>query len=161
MCAGYGSHIPILSKYLSYLHQTIEKPRILELGIGWYSTPVIQMMGGVTYPGSTPFEWRSELLRITYAYSITNQTCLSKEWDFIFVDSWPEDSRVKFVLQLLDKCPTFMLHDSNDDWEPSMQYSVVKGHFKYVKNYELFYPNTMILSQNPIPDLQLFSGELG
>jgi hypothetical protein len=150
---GYSTHLPILCNAIQWCLRNIENPRILEIGVGWYSTPVIQMMGGFSFPGDTPEEWKDDLSELNKIYQFSSEDVLEKEWDLVFIDSWPEASRIHYAWLLRNKSKIIILHDSDEEWQSAYNYACLEKNLQpsYVStNYTKFKPNTLVLSQESL-----------
>lgn len=154
MSLGYGSHVPILANFITYFKKYNSRMSILEIGVGWWSTPIIQLAGGVSFIGETTPLWTEGLALWKELYDdiISETSMLKITWDLVFVDSWPEASRVEYVMKLYPKVKTFILHDSDPEWEHAYKYrELLVDKFPYRLNFDAVKPNTMVLSHRPIP----------
>lgn len=153
MSLGYGSHVPYLANYVAYFKKYNPNMSLLEIGVGWWSTPIIQLAGGYSFIGETPPTWKDSLKGWSVLYSdISEESMLKRQWDLVFVDSWPEASRARYVERLYPNVKTFILHDSDPEWEPAYNYrEFLQAKFPFQLNCDKLKPNTMILSHRPIP----------
>lgn len=130
--------------------QDLQCKQILEFGSGYYSTPLIQALGGESIE-SDP-DW---LDSIRQYYPKVHSGATKKVWyDLILVDSSPEAGRRQHVLDNIERCPVFVLHDALPAWEPTFQYDSLRPLFKHIYDYRELCPFTLVLSQVPIKCLE-------
>jgi len=154
-----GSHIPVLTKLMPY----VDKP-VVELGIGWNSTPLLYWMcrdrGVHLFSFETDEKWadKFEVFADTL-YSSLYTT--AEEWNLdvinrfipdvplsiVFVDHRPARKRRSSAMFFKDKADFIVLHDSELADNPAYKYTPIYGNFKYTYEYKsVGKPYTMILS---------------
>lgn len=153
----YSSHLPVLCCLLKTL-----KGVPLEVGIGYYSTPIIQSHHGLSLeperPKDDPHNDWVERLSKTNDYSVTRTIPEDpKQFSFIFIDSYPATSRIHFFYTLRSRSNVFVMHDSNDDGEWEYQYGKIRPYFDTTFDYNPVYPATLIglLKSDPVVEQAL------
>lgn len=119
----------------------------LEYGCGYYSTAVIQALGGESVE-SIP-EWYDKIKPYYPRLIFEPDWIPRKQYSFVFVDSSPEESRVEFVKKYIHLSQTWILHDATPEWEHVYRYEKLKKMFNFHKVVGHF-PNTLILSNHKI-----------
>lgn len=133
---AYGTHQRLLLQ--AALRTT---GRILELGAGWYSTPLLHEVAAVqerfllTHDNDPP--WlegvrRAELQEFWHEMTLLDRRQWSGRWGLVFVDHGPPPDlprnekgllnaldRAQAVLDLMDRTDVFVLHDTQPEvrWE--------------------------------------------
>lgn len=153
----YGSHMPILARIVD-----LTDGAILEIGMGIYSTPLLDLMCAekkrtlVSFDNDAEWfkeneKWESDYHKVIF---VPNEdwddrvTKLMDEnyWDVVFIDHKPAKRRIKEVVRLKDKAKFILIHDSEPESDRFFKYSWIYKHFKYVYQYTNCRPNTAILS---------------
>lgn len=147
-----GSHIPVINTLM--LH--VDKP-VLELGIGWNSTPIFHWLCQEKKLPLLSFESDQEWLeRFKCFESETHHLFFHDfmsdiEVDFdiglVFIDHRPARKRRHNAKYFKDKADFVVLHDSELANNPAYKYTPVYDEFKYKHEYKIVgEPHTMILS---------------
>ncbi len=154
----HGSHIPVLVKLMSL----VDKP-VLELGMGWNSTPLLHWMckekGLDLYSFESDYDWsdnfedyedQSHHFRV-WDFGDWREEWFDKDDDFplglVFVDHRPARKRRSSALFFADKADFIVLHDSELADHPAYKYTPIYDRFKYKYEYKsVGKPYTMILS---------------
>jgi ubiquinone/menaquinone biosynthesis C-methylase UbiE len=149
-----GSHIPMLVKAI----EMTNKP-VLELGIGYNSTPLLHWLCadkgiGLLSLESDP-EWLKKFLEfrtdnhILAEFNFDNSLDVLGVDDFgvVFVDHRPARKRRSSALFFKDKADIIILHDSELADNPAYKYTGIYKEFKYKYEYKrVGTPYTMVLS---------------
>lgn len=154
----YGTHMPILARIMD-----ITEGPVLELGMGIYSTPLLDMMCAVkkrmliSYDNDPVWfkeneKWASdyhkvifvdengwEQIMIDYAYG-------APHWTVVLVDHKPAKQRIKEIKRLANKADYILIHDSEPESDRFFKYSWIYKLFKYRYDYTKCRPNTTVLS---------------
>jgi hypothetical protein len=158
---AWSSHFYVLAAISSYA-QSINSGcfRILELGSGYYSTPMFHMMmtpmqskelvtcesDGKWLKRFIDFEnsWH-KLVRIE---DWSKCSYLDQEWDVVFVDHAPSKRRHIDLLRIYEsnKARFIVCHDTEKEWEKRYKWNPVFKKFKYKKKFKFLTPNTTVLS---------------
>ena len=146
-----GSHISVLVKYLQET-----KGDVLELGIGYNSTPLLHWMcrdmGRNLVSLESDEKWteqfkdyRSDTHQIL---SITDwtQAEIDKRWGLVLVDHRPAMRRRDEAKRLKDLADVILVHDSEPEIRRFFGYEKIYPLFKFVKHYTKFKPYTTVLS---------------
>lgn len=147
-----GSHIPVITKLMSH----VDKP-VLELGIGWNSTPLLHWLCHEKNLPLLSFESDENWLELFKSFETdTHHLFLHNflediEVDFdiglVFIDHRPARKRRSSAKFFKDKADFIVLHDSELAEDPAYKYTPIYEHFKYKHEYKVVgEPHTMILS---------------
>lgn len=149
----FSTHIPIL---LACLRKT-EGP-ILELGSGWFSTPVLSAFATGRFVRTVEAnpEWYSRIMQIAGYQPITNhrhQVLFAPnyddapiddhDWGIVLLDHEPPARRGVDAERLRGKCRLMIGHDSE---HPAYGYDEVFGRFRYRYTYSRAVPWTTVVS---------------
>jgi len=144
----YATHLPILT-WAALLPERIFHP-CLEIGTGFYSTAIIQALRG--HSVETNKEWYEQIKQHYPKVKFIDDYVPKPWYSFIFIDSCPEDSRIKYLKEFQHQSDLFILHDAVPEWEHAYHYEEAKKMFMYHKVVGLF-PQTLVLSRKPIEGL--------
>lgn len=144
----YASHQPVLVKMLS----KFIKPTVLELGIGFGSTGIINKLSGMALSIETDEDFipifdhfKSNKHRIIFHndYDTYHWNCehLNQEWDIAFVDNKPGESRQSNIMKLKDKATFIIVHDTEE-----AGYGYDFSSFKYQYTFNKYRPWTTVVS---------------
>lgn len=152
-----GSHIPVLVRLMQY----VDKP-VLELGIGWNSTPLLHWLckekSLPLFSFESDYKWMKNFLNFsTENHSILQTDFLDihdlwsgygiRQLGLVLVDHRPARKRRSSALYFADKADFVVLHDSELSDHPAYKYTPIYGNFKYKYEYKsVGKPYTMILS---------------
>ena len=163
---GYFSHIPVLAALTA---RTLAKRSVLELGMGWGSTPLLHALcrldGRGLYSYETDPAWmdtfrflEGDFHRFRPVKSWEGET-FSQEWDqpgvesrysVAFIDCAPGEIRRELALRLKDRCEYIILHDALCDGVHGgggdYRYESILPQFKYHAYYGVLRPATLALS---------------
>lgn len=143
----FSSHQPAL---IAAALQT--QGKILELGMGLYSTPLLHVIAEeqerILLSVENDEKWASEFYYLKSKwhefYSDEDfRHCRDMEYGLVFVDSWPDEGRAKYIEQFKDSAQMIVVHDSED-----MRYGyeeIFKG-FKYRHDYKQYPVYTTVVS---------------
>lgn len=134
---AWSSHLPVLYRIIPLV-----KESVLELGIGFYSTPFLHQMCKEKNLKLESFESDEQYVRwfsnFRYGnHSITfvdnwDKADIDKHWGLVFVDH--DDIRRPIdVIRLANKADYIIMHDTQDE-----DYNNIKSiwsHFKYIKHF--------------------------
>lgn len=171
----YGSHFPILAGLVAY---SVRTPRVLELGCGSYSTPLLHMlaksMGGHVVSADSDAAWlseyddlREEWHELHHVPDWSSWDRIDEDgWDVAFVDHAPGERRPADILRLKNRARFIVVHDTEDEpgprhspcWRKAAKsganygYSDAFDQFKHVWHWGRFRPDTTVLSNfEPCP----------
>lgn len=139
----YSTHVPYLARAICKLGGPV-----LELGAGWYSTPLIRTLTDDVLTVETNNLWISHFDAFTEKNPIIHVSdfntgisqYLGKHWSIVFIDCEFAEQRVFAGLNLTD-VTCVVCHDTeNDYWNP------VIAKYKYIKHWTQMIPNTSYLS---------------
>jgi hypothetical protein len=156
----YGSHLPILSRVIGACSGPI-----LELGMGLYSTPLLDMMCFedkrplVSYDNDPVWFKENEKWRSKYhdVYFLDKQNLKTGSeydmaniehtfWSVAFLDHKPAIRRKRDAQRLANNALFIILHDSEPALNPYFRYTWIYPLFKYRFDYTKCNPNTAVLS---------------
>lgn len=122
--------------------------RVLEIGCGWYSTPLLRAMSSQVTTIETDGEWASKFQKLTQGsmhvvpdIRAGAEVFSSFQWDVVFVDCDPVDQRVSCVELFLNRRCCVVAHDTE-----ATNYSALIPKIKYVRHYDFIMPRTSHLS---------------
>lgn len=161
----WESHQPVLLGLLR------ERPaRVLELGMGYSSTPIVLALSASSVSMETDPAWFARFSRFAsddHAFELlTDYTAtewhspfLEQEWDVVFVDNSPYSTRQTNLMQVADKARFVVCHDTEECFKPAgSSYGWDFSSFRYVWTYTRFDNYTTVVSNvEPIP-LQHLTG---
>jgi len=143
---GWTTHLAMLIKVVG-----LTKGPVLELGSGYFSTPVLHWMCAedrrplTTYDDSKYFYDAMKQF-----HSRTHKIRFVKNWDKIKFDKYSvvlvdhsANRRAKDIIRLKDKADYIVIHDTEQD---VYKYDDVWKHFKYVKHWKFCKPYTSVVS---------------
>lgn len=151
-----GSHLPILARICQ-----ISKGNVLELGVGYNSTPLLHWMcADLKYNHSYLFSYETDKkwLELFSEYDTNNHVIDHVEnwdeimleemkWGLAFIDCRPAKERRNLALRLKDCTDYIILHDSEPEIDRFYRYSSIYKHFKYRYDYtSVGKPFTVVLS---------------
>lgn len=146
-----GSHLPILVKLIL----NSEGP-ILELGTGFYSTPVLHWLCAENNRKLVSYESSDKYFEVAKCY-ITDwhevyfvtdwsKIDISQYWGLVFVDHYPAQQRRLEIARIANNADYIIAHDSELKHDKDYQYSKITPLFKYRRDFNKFYPNTTVFS---------------
>ena len=160
---GYETHFPILAASVA-----MTKGPVIEFGCGWFSTPMLhkmcEVMGRDLLTIESDREWASNfqwmMSKTTSNFShgfATGGHWMSvmdslveyiQPWGVAFIDYKPGEEREDIAAFMADKADIVVCHDSERDYDVGTNYGYdnVKHLYKYVTEYRLMRPYTLILS---------------
>jgi hypothetical protein len=161
----WESHQPVLLELLK------DRPRrVLELGMGYASTPIVLELAGSSVSMETDPAWFGRFSRFArddhalvlltdYTPTEWRSPYLDEEWDVVFVDNSPYSTRQSNLLKLADKARFIVCHDTEECFKPAgSDYRWDFSSFRYVWTYSRFDNYTTVVSNvEPIP-LQHLAG---
>lgn len=139
----YSTHVPALALAVS-----LYGPRVLEIGCGWYSTPLLHSISSEVVTLENNSEWAEkfkaiaidkirvvpDMVAAAYAFS----ACV---WDVVFVDCEPVPDRGPIVEMFLGKGCCVVAHDTE-----ATPYLELLTRIKYQRHFNFFVPKTSFLS---------------
>ena len=141
-----GSHLPILSKLL-----TCTNGPILELGCGFFSTPILYWSALAkdqpfrSYEGNK--EWAETMGGpVQYVSSWDKANVLEFRWALVFIDHGDAIQRKDQAIAVKDNTDFIVLHDSEPRNDRHYKFSEIYDQFLYRFDYTLVTPHTTILS---------------
>ena len=167
---GYETHMPVLATCVA-----MTTGPVIEFGCGWFSTPMLHLMCRAMGRDLTTiesdkswcdnFDWMRTVYKMEFGKPETmtksgNHTLLSNNWDIVkgypdhkrygvaFIDYKPGEERKDIAAFMADKADLVICHDSEKDFGSGADYKYeeVTPLFKYVREFRLFRPYTLILS---------------
>lgn len=149
---NWGSHIPLLIKVIEH---TVGD--VLELGMGWYSTPLLHWMCSDMKRNLYSYENNKGYFDLfqnglnefhkTYLIDSYEGIGVDKNWGVVFIDINPMEIRAPLALSLSKCADTIVVHDSEYREEKFYHYrELLYPAFKYRYDYTKFRPNTSVFS---------------
>lgn len=142
-CDPWSTHLPALA--LAVLRYG---PRVLEIGCGWYSTPMLYTMSNRVETIETDYAWACKFLRLTNGHLHVvpdieeGATMFSAfPWDVVFVDCDPVYQRAPCVRLFLEKPCCIVAHDTEAEPYPNLLRTV-----RYQRHFDFIMPRTSFLS---------------
>jgi protein-L-isoaspartate O-methyltransferase len=157
----WETHAPVLLELLDRL----ERPRVLELGMGYGSTPLVLTRSASSVSLETDPSW---LARFTRYQSDDHRMALWESytedawtdcpfflepWDIVFVDNAPARSRQGNLLAVAPHARFVICHDTEETRKPAASdYRWDFSSFRHVWTYTRFSNYTTVVSNvEPIP----------
>ncbi len=153
---AWQTHQPVLVELL----RIIGAPRVLELGIGYASTPLVLGLSASSVSLETTPRWHARFARfadedhrILIVEPDWRTPFLDEEWDVVFVDNSPAEMRQPLVERLARRARFLICHDTEELFKPSAaNYGWDFGQFPHVWTYTQFPTYTTVVSMiEPIP----------
>ena len=159
LCA---SHIPLLVRAF-----TLSKGDILELGTGYFSTPILRWLcemsgwlqegnGRTLYSYETSEGWyqraairtKKDLFPFHKVIKIDNfdEAKIEKHWGLAFIDHAPTRRRQVEIERLANWADYIVIHDTNPQHDRAYKYSKIWGLFKNRYDFTKYYPHTSVVS---------------
>lgn len=139
----WSTHLPALALAVMNFGK-----RVLEVGCGWYSTPLLYTLTQTVVTIETDAAWASKFTGITDGnIKVVPDIRAAAEvfsvfpFDVVFVDCDPVSQRVPCVSLFLDKPCCVVAHDTE-----AANYSVLLPMVKYVRHFDFIMPRTSFLS---------------
>jgi len=149
-----GTHIPVLVKLLNHLN----KP-VLELGIGWSSTPLLHWVCQEKNLKLISIESDGEWIKNFRTFRSKNHSIfqtdenftlnfdLPEDFSLVFIDHKPARKRRSSAILFKDRADFIVLHDSELADHKAYKYTPIYDLFKYKFEYKgVGEPYTMVLS---------------
>jgi hypothetical protein len=158
----WESHQPVLVGLLTRLPGS----RVLELGMGYASTPVVLALSSTSVSIETEEAWFarfSKFARPGHEFVLVaadwRTPYLEETWDVVFVDNSPYSTRQSNLIALADKARFIVCHDTEECFKPAgSDYRWDFSSFRHVWTYTRFDNYTTVVSNvEPIP-LELVPG---
>lgn len=131
---------------------------VLELGTGYYSTPLLHWMCVMTGRKLISYDtqeewavkakdmWGKDGHEIYYAPDLDVVDLADRHWGLVLVDHSPYIRRQIDALRLKDHADYLVLHDTEPREAKRYGYPEVYKHFKYVYQYTKYSPWTAVVS---------------
>lgn len=153
---GFASHQPVLMTLLN----RIKNPKVIELGIGYGSTPLIVDNSEYSEHYETDLDWFTnlkkefssenhifELIKNQSKYEWNDEIVFEKEWDIAFIDNASGESRQSNLIKLKDKAKFIICHDTEELYKPSASaYGWDFSSFKYIYLFDKYNTYTSVVS---------------
>jgi len=146
-----GSHIPVLIKMI----QMSEGP-ILELGTGFYSTPILHWICAENKRKLVSYESSADYFEVVKRYATDfhevnfvedwSKIDISEYWGLVFVDHYPAEQRILEMARVTNNADYVVAHDSEPRNDKLYHYSTINELYKYRYDYDKLYPNTVVFS---------------
>jgi hypothetical protein len=148
---AYTTHLPVLMKVMD-----ITNGPVLELGIGFYSTPVMHWKcysakrKMVSYESSEGWvkyfrHYCSDIHEINHIDDWTKLD-VAGMWDVVFIDQDPAEARGLTAKMVAQNAKYVVLHDSDPKRDVYYKYSEVYPLYKYRFDFTEVRPHTTLLS---------------
>lgn len=148
---NYGSHLPVLVKAIYE-----SKGPVLELGMGYFSSPVLHWLCAdqgrelVSYETEKEFLWTfRDFATLTHRLErVTDWSKIDTEkpWGLAFIDQHPGEQRKEDARRLASWARLVVLHDTEGRLDKYYHYSEIYPLYKYSFYYHKFRPHTTVLS---------------
>ena len=161
-----SSHIPVLIKIL----ENSSGP-VLELGCGYFSTPLLYWLCKVQGREFVSYENDKEWARIFEARLVRkdeppipnmvhyiddwDRAPIDKKWGVAFIDHRPAKRRVRDIKRLAKLADFVVVHDTQPSHEKQYKYHWAFPKYKYIYTFDKVWPYTSVLSNFKDPKLLL------
>lgn len=142
-----GTHLGPLAKAIAKFGR-----RVLEVGCGWYSTPVIHCMSEYALSVENNRTWYDELQsfnpsRILFAQDLVTKVAelaTQNVFDVVFLDAYEGADRVACARLFLDLPCCIVGHDTERSyWQPILESARFQRHFKTLSPYTSWFSNVL------------------
>lgn len=151
---GVSSHFPVLAAAVMRTYEPI-----LELGCGWGSTPMLQLMckwHAIGHGEWVPREVESydnnedwaKTFGATYVPRWDKWEPKEPHYGVAFVDCSPGEERRHIIMKLKGRATFIVAHDHEAGPAAAYYYEYILGQFKYAEVYRVLRPHTLILSDD-------------
>jgi hypothetical protein len=157
----WESHQPVLITLL----RALAAPRVLELGVGYSSTPIVLALSGKSVSLETDPDWVARFSRFAtpkheiagwddYDEHAWNCRYFDERWDVAFVDNSPASTRQGNAEQLRETARFLVCHDTEECFKPAgSSYGWDFSAFRFVWTCTRFDNYTTVASDSePIPE---------
>lgn len=140
----------IWSTHMAPLALAIQKfgRRVLEIGSGWYSTPMVHLLSDHALTLETDPAWASRFVPICNGKIKTTSTLVQdamalsdQEWDVVFIDCESGLDRVNCARIFLEKRCCVVGHDT--EWA---YWSELLSTVRFVRHFDFMMPRTSFMS---------------
>jgi hypothetical protein len=133
-------------------------PRVLELGIGYSSTPIVLALSRSSVSLETDADWHARFARfdepahrvlLWTEYDEAEWRCayLEEQWDVAFVDNSPHSTRQSNLEKLASNARFIVCHDTEECFKPAgSSYGWDFSGFRHVWTYTRFANYTTVAS---------------
>lgn len=139
----YSTHVPALALAV-YTYGT----RVLEIGCGWYSTPLLHTMSSEVITLENNPDWAEKFkaiagdkLRVVSDIVAAANSGTPCDWDVVFIDCEPVADRAPILEMFLDKHCCIVAHDTEAEPYPDLLKKV-----KFQRHFDFLTPRTSFLS---------------
>lgn len=147
----HATHIPLLIKTFE-----ISRGDVLELGTGYYSTPLLlwlcQMERRNLYSYESDDFWyqklsnKNEKYHKLYKVDNFDKIDIERHWGMVFIDHAPAGRRRVDIARLANWAEYIVVHDTNESEDRYYRYSKIWSLFKYRYDYTRLSPFTSVVS---------------
>jgi len=147
-----GSHMPVLLRVL----RELQPHTVLEVGAGWYSTPLLQAYslsrGREHCILETNAEYGDAVSKLYGCHiqlfdGVTVPDNVKRPWGLVFIDH-VQDGRRIMALAMKDRAAVIVLHDSQPKHDRAYRYSTIIPKWKYHRQFTDVYPHTLMLTDS-------------
>ena len=153
--ASDGSHLPILVRLV--LATMAEGGPVLELGTGFFSTPMLHWLCAPTKRRLVSCESSDTFIAVANNYIADFHEVLlvkdwsqvdieSQHWSVVLVDHAPGPQRKIEIPRLVNNADYVVVHDTEPNSDKYYHYSEVMHLYKYRYRFDKVYPHTTVLS---------------
>ncbi len=139
----WSTHIPALATAVMRYGL-----RVLEIGCGWYSTPLLHAMSKQVITLETDPQWATKFesvagkqIHVAPDIAAAAKAWACHTWDVVFVDCDPVSARVSCVELFLGQRCCVVAHDTEVD-----NYAALLPTVRFVKHFNFILPRTSFLS---------------
>ena len=152
--ASDGSHLPILTRLVL---ATMNEGPILELGTGFFSTPVLHWLCAPTKRRLVSYESQQKYFAVASNYLadfhevhlVEDWAAIdieSSHWDIVLVDHGPGPQRKVEFARVANNADYVVVHDTEQRNDQYYHFSEVTPFYRYRCDYTDLYPNTSVFS---------------
>lgn len=147
----YSSHIPVLAKLLP-----MSRGPVLEMGTGYFSTPLLHWMCLAEKKLLTSYETNSNFYNAFTQFNTEHHKVIfvsnyddapiEKPWGLAFIDHAPALRRVVDIKRLANCAEYVIIHDSDGKEDKKYRYKEIYPLFNYSYTFAVARPYTTVLS---------------
>ncbi len=147
----WATHVPLLVRMFDKTEGDV-----LEMGTGYYSTPVLawlcELSGRNLYSYESKMKWYAKVVRKAKPFHKIifcqnwDEADIERHWGLAFIDHGPNKRRQIDIRRLANHADIIVIHDTEPECEKDYNYSSIFSLFKYRVDFTKYKPWTSAVS---------------